>query len=89
MNIFVYSDESGVFDKEHNDYFVFGGVILIGSNEKEVWSRKYSSVEKMLRKNKGVPSDYELKATQITNKEKVSFSDHSINAINLVWLFEK
>ena len=70
MNIFVYSDESGVFDKEHNDYFVFGGVILIGSNEKEVWSRKYSSVEKMLRKNKGVPSDYELKATQITNKEK-------------------
>ena len=70
MNIFVYSDESGVFDKEHNDYFVFGGVILIGSNEKEVWSRKYSSVEKMLRKNKGVPSDYELKETQITNKEK-------------------
>lgn len=24
VNIYVYSDESGVFDKEHNDYFVFG-----------------------------------------------------------------
>lgn len=70
MNIFVYSDESGVFDKEHNDYFVFGGVILLGSKEKDNWSRKYSSVEKMLRKNKGVPSDYEMKATQITNEEK-------------------
>lgn len=22
MNIYIYSDESGVFDKEHNDYFV-------------------------------------------------------------------
>ena len=70
MNIYVYSDESGVFDKEHNDYFVFGGLILLGTEEKENWSRKYSSVEKTLRANKGVAADYELKATQITNKEK-------------------
>lgn len=70
MNIYVYSDESGVFDKEHNDYFVFGGLILLGTDEKENWSRKYSSVEKMLRINKGVEKDYELKATQVTNKEK-------------------
>lgn len=70
MNIYVYSDESGVFDKEHNDYFVFGGLILLGTEDKENWSRKYSSVEKTLRANKGVAADYELKATQITNKEK-------------------
>lgn len=70
MNIYVYSDESGVFDKEHNDYFVFGGLILLGTEDKENWSRKYSSVEKILRANKGVAADYELKATQVTNKEK-------------------
>lgn len=70
MNIYVYSDESGVFDKEHNDYFVFGGLILLGTEDKENWSRKYSSVEKTLRANKGIAADYELKATQITNKEK-------------------
>lgn len=70
MNIYIYSDESGVFDKEHNEYFVFGGLILLGTSEKEKWSRKYSSVEKILRKNKNVGSDYELKATHITNKEK-------------------
>ncbi|MBE7056511.1 MAG: DUF3800 domain-containing protein [Ruminococcaceae bacterium] len=70
MNIYVYSDESGVFDKDHNDYFVFGGLILLGTDDKEKWSRKYSSVEKTLRANKGVASNYELKATQITNKEK-------------------
>lgn len=70
MNIYIYSDESGVFDKEHNDYFVFGGLIFLGTEDKENWSRKYSSVERILRANKGVAADYELKATQITNKEK-------------------
>lgn len=70
MNLYVYSDESGVFDKEHNDYFVFGGIICVGNEEKELLSRRYSSVEKILRENKGVSSDYELKATQINNEEK-------------------
>lgn len=72
MNIYVYSDESGVFDKIHNEYFVFGGLILLGNDDKEKWSRIYSSVEKTLRKNKGVDKDYELKATQVTNKEKAN-----------------
>lgn len=30
MSIFVYADESGVFDREHNDVFVFGGLIFLG-----------------------------------------------------------
>lgn len=72
MNIYVYSDESGVFDKIHNEYFVFGGLILLGNDDKEKWSRIYSSVEKVLRTNKGVDKDYELKATQVTNKEKAN-----------------
>lgn len=70
MNIYIYSDESGVFDKKHNNIYVFGGVIILGSKEKEIWSRKYAAVEKIIRSNKGVGNDYELKATQITNKEK-------------------
>lgn len=70
MNIYIYSDESGVFDKAHNNIFVFGGIIILGVTEKEVWSRKYSNVENILRRTKGVGKDYELKATQTTNKEK-------------------
>lgn len=46
LNIYVYSDESGVFDKEHNEYFVFGALILIGNESKEIWSRKYSAAKK-------------------------------------------
>ncbi|MFR2777100.1 MAG: DUF3800 domain-containing protein [Intestinibacter bartlettii] len=72
VNIYVYSDESGVFDKEHNDYFVFGGLILIGNKEKEKWSRMYSHAENIIRNNKGVNRHYELKATRVTNKEKGS-----------------
>lgn len=70
MNIYIYSDESGVFDKKHNDIFVFGGLIILGSDGKEEWSRRYSKAEKDIRLKKQVGKDYELKATQITNSEK-------------------
>ena len=70
MNIFVYSDESGVFDKKHNDIFVFAGLIIIGTDEKEKWSRLYAKAEKDIRYSKKVGKNYELKATQITNNEK-------------------
>ena len=35
MNIFVYSDESGVFDVAHNDFYVFGGILFLSKNEKD------------------------------------------------------
>ena len=70
MNIYVYSDESGVFDKAHNDTFVFGGLITLGKESKEEWSRRYAAAEGTLRQSKEVSREYELKATQITNGEK-------------------
>ena len=51
MNIFVYSDESGVFDKAHNDYYVFGGIICLGKEKRDDWARKYAHVESVLRKS--------------------------------------
>lgn len=70
MDLFVYSDESGVFDRIHNDYFVFGGLLLIGKDAKDVASRKYIAAEKAINATKKYESGYELKATHITNKEK-------------------
>lgn len=49
---------------------MFGGVILIDKESKEIWSRRYSHVENVIRINKNVGREYELKATHITNKEK-------------------
>ncbi len=70
INIYIYSDESGVFDKEHNDIFVFGGLIVLGSDKKQEWSRRYARAERTVRRKKNVDKSYELKATQITNEEK-------------------
>lgn len=73
MNIFVYSDESGVFDNKHNDFFVFGGLIILGTEEKKIWSRKYSRAEKTIREKRLSRlnfKDCELKASRISNSEK-------------------
>ena len=34
--LYVYSDESGVFDKIHNDVYVFGGLILLGKDKRDI-----------------------------------------------------
>ena len=39
MDLYIYSDESGTFDARHNDYFVFGGLVCIGEEEKEKYLR--------------------------------------------------
>lgn len=70
MNIFVYSDESGVFDKVHNDVYVYGGVIFLSKEDKDINSRKYKHVENVIRISGGYNKNYELKACKLTNKEK-------------------
>lgn len=70
MDIFVYSDESGVFDKKHQDWFVFGGLIFLSKEEKDIQARKYIHAEKCLRKSGDIPSKKELKATLLRNSQK-------------------
>ena len=70
MNIWVYSDESGVFDKEHNEYFVFAGLIFVDKEDRDIATRKYMHAESCIRKSGGYNQDYELKATNISNNEK-------------------
>lgn len=70
MNIYVYSDESGVFDVAHNDYYVYGGLIFLDKESRDNCSRKYLSIERMLRDNHKYNAQDELKACRISNKEK-------------------
>lgn len=69
MEIYVYSDESGVFDKVHNEVFVFGGLIFLKKKDMEICSRKYLTAENAIRAEK-YAEDEELKACRISNKEK-------------------
>lgn len=70
MNIFVYSDESGVFDKAHNDWFVFGGVIFLSKDDKDSYARKYIHAERCIRATTKVDKSFEIKATSVTNAHK-------------------
>lgn len=64
--IYIYSDESGVFDYIHNEYFLFAGLIFFGKDSKEIGARKYAHAEKCVRNNqKG-----ELKGSRISNAKK-------------------
>lgn len=70
MNIYIFSDESGVFDKNHNDFFVFGGVISLGKDYKDKLSRKYSAKEKQIYENNHKYKGKELKANILDKKHK-------------------
>lgn len=70
MNLFIYSDESGVFDKAHNDYFVFAGVIFGSKETKENAARKYLKAERTLREHRTFEQGTELKASKVSNKDK-------------------
>lgn len=70
MDIFIYSDESGVFDSAHNKLFCFGGVLFLSKEEKDICSRKYLHAERAIRKSHGFAPTDEVKATTISNKDK-------------------
>ena len=69
MNLYIYSDESGVFDKTHYDYFVFAGIIIAGNDDKEMWSRKYAAAERSVNVG-GKYGNRELKASKISVKDR-------------------
>lgn len=81
LDIYVYSDESGVFDKKHNDIFVFGGVMFLCKDDRDICARKYSSVERMIRRNEHLGKSKEVKATTIRNKDKGKLY-RSLNSIH-------
>lgn len=68
MNIYVYSDESGVFDKAHNQYYVYGGLIFLSKESRDLANRKYIAVERQIAPN--YPAGTELKASVIDGKHK-------------------
>lgn len=74
MDLFIYSDESGVFDKKNNEFYIYGGLIFLSKSEKDNANRLYLNAEKTIRKNnlnfrnKAI----EIKASVISIKDKYS-----------------
>lgn len=70
MNIYIYADESGVFDVKHNKYFVFAGLIILNKENRDIAIRKYSKAENDIRNSLKSFQNEELKASKISNKYK-------------------
>ena len=70
MDLYIYTDESGVFDSAHNDIFVFGGIAFLSFEGKENFSRKYLHAEQTIRNSGRYKKIGELKATSITPKDR-------------------
>lgn len=70
MEIYVYSDESGVFDVAHNKYYVFGGVMFLSKEDKDACTNKYLAAERRVKQTVSMPSADEAKASVLSNKNK-------------------
>lgn len=68
MELYIYSDESGVFDNKHNQYYTYGGLIIVGKELRDNVARKYVGAEKNIAK--AYPSGMELKAALVSNRHK-------------------
>lgn len=71
--LFVFGDESGVFDKAHENVFAFGGLILLSDEERQNAIRRYSAMERILapeyQRGGFVP---ELKAYKLKPKHRAN-----------------
>ncbi|MCQ2427412.1 MAG: DUF3800 domain-containing protein [Clostridia bacterium] len=70
MNLYIYSDESGVLDKLHNDYYIFGGLIFVSPQRREEYSRRFIAAERNIRLSEGFPDSAEVKASKLRAKSK-------------------
>lgn len=70
MKLYVYADESGVFDQKSGEPFVYGGVIVSSSNRQSAF-RRYRGLEKTIRSEQpGLCSEMELKASILDMKTR-------------------
>ena len=70
MDIFVYADESGVFDKFHSDDFVFAGLVFLSKESADTCERKYKMAESVIRVTENITSNKEIKASNVSNRAK-------------------
>lgn len=78
MNIYISSDESGVFDQANEKVFVYGGLICFSKDEADYLKRHYAKVEASIVKSNSSLIGIEAKASKLTNAEK----GHAYRSLN-------
>lgn len=70
MDLYIYADESGVFNKSNVDHYVFGGIVFISNDSKDDAQRKFDAAEKLLKSKTYYSNFDELKACKLKNRHK-------------------
>ncbi len=71
MKLYVFADESGVFDRVHADLFVYGGVIILGKTNYDYIVNKHLSLERRLRReDASLKNAPEIKAAYLNLKQR-------------------
>lgn len=71
MRLYVYANESGAFDKVHNDWFVYGGLVLVGHEAKTHAERRYIAMEReIIASSDKLHEGDEVKASRMTLRER-------------------
>ena len=70
QDIYIYSDESGVFDYKHCSKYVFAGLIYKDRQTMELDTRKFLSLERKLRNKTKYKALPELKAFKLEEHDR-------------------
>lgn len=89
MELHIYSDESGVFDKNHNNFFVFAGVIFSDPNNIKDSEKSYQNTENKIKKKLALNNNFELKATMLNFNQKRKLLRSIKNNFNFVVLINQ
>ncbi len=90
MSIFVYGDESGVFDAAHHDAFVFGGLVFLNKEARDAEYRRFIAAERKLAPLYGATDrNFELKACRLKNKHKAGLFRSTNHCIRYAFVVDQ
>lgn len=68
--IYIYADDSGVFDIKDSQYFIYAGYIFVGQDQVRKYRTRYKNMVDRVRTELGWSHDIELKAAYLKAKHK-------------------
>ena len=79
--LYVYMDESGTLDRVHYEYFVYGGILVLGEKAKTELIHQQKKLEKIIKKELSIALTDELKASNLDFKTEKRFIKLSANNV--------
>ncbi len=68
VNLWIYADDSGSFTPSQNRYFVIGGLLFLGTEQRDKALEAYTAAEEDYNERTRRPSTAEIKASHVGSK---------------------